>query len=99
MFSIAKPSSHIKTIVQEGQVLHRQRTGPNVSVTGPPDPSRVDRGMQLQQSHPPILGGGGSRWMLGIAGREADIVCHLPRALPEGRSLGSYKAITPAHGP
>jgi alkanesulfonate monooxygenase SsuD/methylene tetrahydromethanopterin reductase-like flavin-dependent oxidoreductase (luciferase family) len=91
MFSIAKPSSHIKTIVQEGQVLHRQRTGPNVSVTGPPDPSTVDRVMQLQQSHPPILVGAGSRWMLGIAGREADIVCHLPRALPEGRSLGSTK--------
>jgi alkanesulfonate monooxygenase SsuD/methylene tetrahydromethanopterin reductase-like flavin-dependent oxidoreductase (luciferase family) len=45
--------------------------------------------MQLQQSHPPILVGAGSRWMLGIAGREADIVCNLPRALPEGRSPGS----------
>ena len=45
-------------------MLHRQRTGPNVSVTGPPDPSRVDRVMQLQQSHPPILVGAGSRWML-----------------------------------
>src|SRR5829696_2468910 len=70
-----------------------------VSATGPPEPSRVDRVMQLQQSHPPILVGVGSRWMLGIAGREADIVCNLPRAPPEGRSPRSTKAITPAHGP
>ena len=55
--------------------------------------------MQVQQSHPPILVGVGSRWMLGIAGREADIVCNLPRAPPEGRSPRSTKAITPAHGP
>jgi alkanesulfonate monooxygenase SsuD/methylene tetrahydromethanopterin reductase-like flavin-dependent oxidoreductase (luciferase family) len=46
--------------------------------------------MQLQQSHSPILVGAGSRWMLGIAGRKADIICNLPRALPEGRSPGSY---------
>jgi alkanesulfonate monooxygenase SsuD/methylene tetrahydromethanopterin reductase-like flavin-dependent oxidoreductase (luciferase family) len=46
--------------------------------------------MQLQQSRPPILVGAGSRWMLGIAGQEADIVCKLPRPLPEGRSPGSY---------
>jgi alkanesulfonate monooxygenase SsuD/methylene tetrahydromethanopterin reductase-like flavin-dependent oxidoreductase (luciferase family) len=38
--------------------------------------------MQLQQSHPPILVGAGSRWMLGIAGREANIVCNLPRRCP-----------------
>jgi alkanesulfonate monooxygenase SsuD/methylene tetrahydromethanopterin reductase-like flavin-dependent oxidoreductase (luciferase family) len=36
--------------------------------------------MQLQQSHPPILVGAGSQWMLGIAGREANIVCNLPGA-------------------
>ncbi len=38
--------------------------------------------MQLQQSLPPILVGAGSRWMLGIAGREANIVCNLPRRCP-----------------
>ena len=96
MFSIAKLSSHIKTIVQEGQVLHRQRTGPNVSVTGPPDPSRVDRVMQLQQSHPPILVGAGSRRMLGIAGREADIVGILPKALPEGAISGELQSDHPS---
>jgi len=39
-----------------------------VSATGPLDPSRVDRVMQLQQAHPPILVGAGSQCMLGIAG-------------------------------
>jgi probable F420-dependent oxidoreductase len=38
----------------------------------------------VQRPHPPILVGAGSRRMLGIAGREADIVGILPRALPEG---------------
>jgi probable F420-dependent oxidoreductase len=38
----------------------------------------------LQRPHPPILVGAGSRRMLGIAGREADIVGILPRALPDG---------------
>jgi probable F420-dependent oxidoreductase len=38
----------------------------------------------LQRPHPPVLVGAGSRRMLGIAGREADIVGILPRALPDG---------------
>jgi probable F420-dependent oxidoreductase len=38
----------------------------------------------VQRPRPPILVGAGSRRMLGIAGREADIVGILPRALPEG---------------
>jgi hypothetical protein len=37
--------------------------------------------------------------IFGIADREADIVCNLPRALPEGRSRGVSQAITPAQGP
>jgi probable F420-dependent oxidoreductase len=37
-----------------------------------------------QRPRPPILVGAGSRRMLGIAGREADIVGILPRALPDG---------------
>ncbi len=37
-----------------------------------------------QRPHPPILVGAGSRRMLGIAGREADIVGILPKALPNG---------------
>ena len=37
-----------------------------------------------QRPRPPILVGAGSRRMLGIAGREADIVGILPKALPGG---------------
>jgi probable F420-dependent oxidoreductase len=37
-----------------------------------------------QRPRPPILVGAGSRRMLGIAGREADIVGILPKALPSG---------------
>jgi probable F420-dependent oxidoreductase len=37
-----------------------------------------------RRPHPPILVGAGSRRMLGIAGREADIVSILPKALPNG---------------
>jgi hypothetical protein len=45
--------------------------------------------MKLQQSLPPILDGAGSRWMLGIAGREANIVWNLPRRCPRD-DLGTY---------
>jgi probable F420-dependent oxidoreductase len=38
----------------------------------------------VQAPHPPILIGAGSRRMLGVAGREADIVGILPKALPDG---------------
>jgi probable F420-dependent oxidoreductase len=37
-----------------------------------------------QRPHPPILVGAGSRRMLGLAGREADVVNILPKALPNG---------------
>jgi probable F420-dependent oxidoreductase len=38
----------------------------------------------VQRPHPPILIGAGSRRMLQLAGREADIVGILPKALPNG---------------
>jgi probable F420-dependent oxidoreductase len=38
----------------------------------------------VQRPHPPILIGAGSRRMLGIAGRHADVVNIIPRALPNG---------------
>jgi len=38
----------------------------------------------VQRPHPPLLIGAGSQRMLGIAGREADIVGILPKALPNG---------------
>jgi probable F420-dependent oxidoreductase len=45
-------------------------------LTGFPEP--------VQRPHPPLLLGAGSPRMLAMAGREADIVGILPRALPEG---------------
>jgi probable F420-dependent oxidoreductase len=49
----------------------------------------------VQRPHPPILVGAGSRRMLGIAGREADIVGILPRALPEGTISGELAERSP----
>jgi probable F420-dependent oxidoreductase len=40
--------------------------------------------LPVQQPHPPVLVGAGSRRMLGLAGQEADIVGILPKALPNG---------------
>jgi probable F420-dependent oxidoreductase len=49
----------------------------------------------VQRPHPPILVGAGSRRMLGIAGREADIVGILPRALAEGTISGELSERSP----
>ncbi|HWJ53357.1 MAG TPA: TIGR03621 family F420-dependent LLM class oxidoreductase, partial [Propionibacteriaceae bacterium] len=49
----------------------------------------------VQRPHPPILVGAGSRRMLGIAGREADIVGILPRALPQGTISGELSERSP----
>jgi probable F420-dependent oxidoreductase len=49
----------------------------------------------VQRPHPPILVGAGSRRMLGIAGREADIVGILPKALPEGTISGELPERSP----
>jgi probable F420-dependent oxidoreductase len=51
----------------------------------------------VQRPHPPILVGAGSQRMLGIAGREADIVGILPRALPEGTISGELSERSPQH--
>jgi probable F420-dependent oxidoreductase len=50
----------------------------------------------VQRPHPPILVGAGSRRMLGIAGRQADIAGILPRALPEGTISGELSERSPA---
>jgi probable F420-dependent oxidoreductase len=50
----------------------------------------------VQRPHPPILVGAGGRRMLGIAGREADVVGILPRALPEGTISGELSERSPA---
>jgi hypothetical protein len=62
---------------------------------GSADSSIVDRVMQLQQSLPPILVGAGSRWMLGIAGREDNVVCNLPRAA-QGTISGELRSDHPS---
>jgi probable F420-dependent oxidoreductase len=49
-----------------------------------------------QRPRPPILVGAGSRRMLGIAGREADIVGILPRALPDGTISEALSERAPA---
>jgi probable F420-dependent oxidoreductase len=50
----------------------------------------------VQRPRPPILVGAGSRRMLGIAGREADIVGILPRALPDGTISEALSERSPA---
>jgi probable F420-dependent oxidoreductase len=40
--------------------------------------------LPVQRPRPPILIGAGSKRMLGLAGREADVVNILPKALPDG---------------
>lgn len=49
----------------------------------------------VQRPHPPLLVGAGSRRMLELAGREADIVGILPRALPNGTISGELSERTP----
>jgi probable F420-dependent oxidoreductase len=49
-----------------------------------------------QRPRPPILVGAGSRRMLGLAGREADIVGILPRALPNGTISEDLEERSPA---
>ncbi|HZD03148.1 MAG TPA: TIGR03621 family F420-dependent LLM class oxidoreductase [Actinomycetes bacterium] len=48
-----------------------------------------------QRPHPPMLVGAGSRRMLGIAGRHADIVGILPKALPDGTISGDLSERSP----
>src|SRR5215211_9239903 len=49
----------------------------------------------VQRPHPPLMIGAGSRRMLGIAGREADIVGILPKALPDGTISDDLAERTP----
>jgi probable F420-dependent oxidoreductase len=51
--------------------------------------------LPAQRPHPPLLVGAGSRRMLGIAGREADIVGILPKALPDGTISDDLAERTP----
>lgn len=50
----------------------------------------------IQRPHPPLLVGAGSPRMLRLAGREADIVSLLPKALPNGTISADLSERTPA---
>jgi probable F420-dependent oxidoreductase len=80
------PPVRVSRLEESLQILKGLMAGPALrfegehytvaDVTGFPAP--------VQRPHPPILIGAGSPRMLEIAGREADIVGILPRALPAG---------------
>lgn len=81
------PGLRIDRMIETVQFLKRVWTGDQVSFAGqhytmtnltmPPKP--------VQRPHPPIVIGGGSKRILSVAGREADIVGLTTRALPDGR--------------
>jgi probable F420-dependent oxidoreductase len=52
--------------------------------------------MPVQRPHPPLMIGAGSKRMLRLAGREADIVGILPRALPDGTISSDMEERRPA---
>jgi probable F420-dependent oxidoreductase len=91
------PAVRVGRLEESLQVLKGLLAGPALTfkgehytvdgITGFPVP--------VQRPHPPILVGAGSRRMLGIAGREADIVGILPRALPEGTISGELSERSP----
>ena len=92
------PAIRVGRLEESLQVLKGLLGGPTLTfkgehysidgITGFPAP--------VQRPHPPILVGAGSPRMLGIAGREADIVGILPRALPEGAISGALSERSPA---
>ncbi|HEU4544254.1 MAG TPA: TIGR03621 family F420-dependent LLM class oxidoreductase [Jiangellaceae bacterium] len=49
----------------------------------------------VQRPHPPLLIGAGSRRMLRLAGKEADVVGILPKALPDGTISADHSERTP----
>jgi probable F420-dependent oxidoreductase len=80
------PAVRVDRLEESLQVLKGLLAGEAVMLTG--KHYRID-GLEtfprpVQRPRPPILVGAGSRRMLGIAGREADIVGILPKALPDG---------------
>jgi probable F420-dependent oxidoreductase len=77
----------LKGALGDGHLLHAGDAAyPPMDMAGMPT--------SLQRPHPPILVGGGSRRVLSIAGREADIVGLDTRALPDGTHDGTD--VTPA---
>jgi len=66
------------------QILKRLLSGSPASLDGKHYSVDALTTFPRPAQRPPILIGAGSRRMLGIAGREADIVNIIPRALPDG---------------
>jgi probable F420-dependent oxidoreductase len=91
------PAVRVGRLEESLQVLKRLLAGPALTFKG--EHYTVDGiagfPVPVQRPHPPILVGAGSRRMLGIAGREADIVGILPRALPEGTISGELSERSP----
>jgi probable F420-dependent oxidoreductase len=91
------PAVRVGRLEESLQVLKGLLAGPALTFKG--EHYTVDDiagfPIPVQRPHPPILVGAGSRRMLGIAGREADIVGILPRALPEGTISGELSERSP----
>ena len=91
------PAIRVSRLQESLQVLKGLLAGPTLTFKG--ERYTVDGiagfPVPVQRPHPPILVGAGSRRMLGIAGREADIVGILPRALPEGTISGELSERSP----
>jgi probable F420-dependent oxidoreductase len=91
------PAVRVGRLEESLQVLKALLAGPALTFKG--ERYTVDDiagfPVPVQRPHPPILVGAGSRRMLGIAGREADIVGILPRALPEGTISGELSERSP----
>ncbi len=85
--SFDPPGLRIDRMIETVRFLKQVFTGDQVSFAGthytmtdlkmPPRP--------VQQPHPPLVIGGGSKRILSVAGQEADIVGLTTRALPDGR--------------
>ena len=97
--SFDPPAVRVGRLEESLQVLKGLLAGPALTFKG--EHYTVDGiagfPLPVQRPHPPILVGAGSRRMLGIAGREADIVGILPRALPEGTISGELSERSPQH--
>jgi probable F420-dependent oxidoreductase len=95
--SFDPPAVRVGRLEESLQVLKGLLTGPALTFRG--EHYTVDGiagfPAPVQRPHPPILVGAGSRRMLGIGGREADIVGVLPRALPEGTISGELLERSP----
>ncbi|MEU6034672.1 TIGR03621 family F420-dependent LLM class oxidoreductase [Actinomadura sp. NPDC047616] len=78
------PGVRVERLEESLRILRGLLGGEKVSMTGRHYSVRDLEVFPRPASRPPLLVGAGSRRMLGLAGRYADIVGILPRALPDG---------------